>query len=270
MCRIFNVSRSGYYRFIKQKKFNNKNKEKAMIEEVIKIHKTSRGSYGTRRVSESLKQNQYSVGRYKARTLMKKAGVSYQKKKKFIKTTDSKHQLPTAPNILNRNFTVLHPNRVWVSDISYLRTKEGWLYLAVILDLYSRKIVGWSMQKRITADLVEEALNLAVQYRKPSKGLILHSDRGTQYASNSYQKLLKDNNITCSMSRKGNCWDNAVMERFFASLKTEWIKDKVYTTHSEARLEVVKYINLFYNTKRLHSTLKYQSPVQFEKKFNVS
>jgi transposase InsO family protein len=216
-------------------------------------------------MSKKLRVQGHDVGRYRARSLMKKAGVSVKHRKKFTKTTDSKHNLPVAPNLLERNFQPDRPDAIWCSDISYLWTAQGWLYLAIVIDLYSRKIVGWAMSNRLKTSLVIEALMMAYWRRKPTKGLIHHSDRGSQYASGDYQNLLYSYGMTCSMSRKGDCWDNAVVESFFHTLKTEWIADTIYYTRDEARRDVIEYIEMFYNSHRLHSFLGYKSPNDFEK-----
>jgi putative transposase len=192
-----------------------------LLSKVRQIHNETRGSYGSRRMSKKLRAHGHEVGRYRARSLMKKAGVSVKRRKKFTKTTDSKHNLPVAPNLLERNFQPDRPDAIWCSDISYLWTTQGWLYLAIVIDLYSRKIVGWAMSNRLKTPLVIEALMMAYWRRKPTKGLIHHSDRGSQYASDDYQKLLNSYGMTCSMSRKGDCWDNAVVESFFHTLKAE-------------------------------------------------
>ncbi len=264
------VSRSGYYRYLKTYDPNKIPKDFELISKVREIHQQSNGKYGTRRISEQLKALGYDVGRYRARTLMKKAGVSVNYKKKFKRTTDSKHNFPVAKNILNRQFDVIRPNKVWCSDITYLWTNQGWLYLAVVVDLYSRKVVGWALNNHMKVSLVSDALQMAYHRRYPNKGLIHHSDRGSQYASNEYQKLLNENSMICSMSRKGNCWDNAVVESFFHTLKTERTNEKRYLTREEARTDVIDYIEMFYNSIRLHSSIKYKSPNSFECIFNKS
>jgi putative transposase len=261
------VSRSGFYRYLKANTPDTVSKDFELISKVKEIHKQCNAKYGTRRISKSLKENGYPVGRFRARTLMKKAGVSVQYKKKFKRTTDSRHNLPIAGNILNRQFSVTRANSVWCSDITYLWTHEGWLYLAVIIDLFSRKIVGWSLKRHMDVSLVSDALKMAYHRRLPGKGLIHHSDRGSQYASHAYQDLLLKNRMICSMSRKGNCWDNAVVESFFHSLKTERTSEKRYLTRNEARKDVIDYIEMFYNSHRLHSTIGYRSPNKFEQVF---
>ncbi len=258
------MSRSGYYRY----RVNNPNgisPDFHLISRVKQIHKRSRRKYGSRRMSKQLRAEGYDIGRYKARNLMKKAGVSFSYKKKFKRTTDSSHSLPIAQNLLNRRFSVGKPNTVWCSDISYLWTNEGWLYLAIVIDLHSRKAVGWAINRRMKVSLVKEALAMAYFRRRPGKGLIHHSDRGSQYAAKEYQIQLQQYGMICSMSRKGNCWDNAVAESFFHTLKTECTHEKRYSTRAEARVDVIDYIEMFYNSYRLHSTLEYQSPNDFEK-----
>jgi transposase InsO family protein len=190
-------------------------------------------------------------------------------KRKFVHTTDSKHDLPVAGNVLGRQFDVMAPNRAWVSDITYIRTRSGWLYLAVVMDLFSRRVVGWAMAPHMQTSLIVAALKMAIQQRGPAAGLILHSDRGSQYASHEYQALLQAHGMTCSMSRKGNCWDNAVMERFFLNLKMERVWQRDYANHAEARRDVTEYIVGFYNTCRLHSKLNYLSPVVYERQMAV-
>ena len=270
LCYVMEVSRSGYYKYLKTKHENKVDPDFELISIVRQIHSDTRGSYGSRRMSGQLRDNGYDVGRYRARSLMKKADVSVKCRKKFKRTTDSNHNQPIAPNLLKRQFEVDRPDTVWCADITYLWTLQGWLYLAVVLDLYSRKIVGWAMSNRLTDPLVKEALSMAYWRRKPEKGLIHHSDRGSQYAGNDYQKLLEQYGMVCSMSRKGDCWDNAVVESFFHSLKTEWIADTIYRTRDEARSDVIKYIEMFYNSHRLHSLSGYKTPNAFENNFSLA
>jgi transposase InsO family protein len=195
---------------------------------------------------------------------MRLQGIVAKTKRRFCATTNSKHDLPVAENLLNRQFDADAPNKVWVSDITYIATEEGWLYLASVMDLHSRRIVGWSMSERVTRDIAMDALQMAIRQRKPKEGLIHHSDRGVQYASEDYQALLRGHGMICSMSRKGDCWDNAAMESFFGSLKTECTHHRRYHSMSEARRDIFFYIEVFYNQDRLHSTLGYRSPSQFE------
>ena len=202
---------------------------------------------------------------------MKALNLKVKIKRKYKVTTDSKHRFPVAENILNRQVSPQSPNQAWGTDITYLWTQEGWIYLAVVIDLYSRRVVGWAMDKRMKKALVIRALMMAVNLRKPQSSLIHHSDRGSQYASHDYQKLLKQHNMIPSMSRKGNCWDNAPIERFFSSLKREWTGDRLYKTRKEAIADVREYVAVYYNSRRLHSTLGYKTPMDYEKMLsNVS
>ena len=263
LCRVLEVSRSGYYQYVKShdeppSRFSDEVKETAK-----EVFESSDGSYGSRRMSKALRALSFNVGRYQARTLMSELGLEVNPSKRFKVTTDSKHKLSVADNHLNREFDVKEPNKVWGTDITYLWTNEGWLYLAIVIDLYSRKVVGWSMSKRMTTKLVKDALKMAVWQRRPGEGLLHHSDRGSQYASHEYQKELKRHGMICSMSRKGNCWDNSVVERFFRSLKGERTDKYIYVTRAAARAAVVDYIR-FYNQQRLHSYLDYCSPNQYE------
>ena len=232
------------------------------------LFKASRDSLGSRTLMENLQAEGFDVGREKTRNLMKSMKLKVKQKRKYKVTTDSKHRLPVAENILNRQFNPEAPNQVWGSDITYLWTQEGWLYLAVIIDLYSRRVVGWCIDKRMTQSLVIRALMMAVNLRNPPPGLIHHSDRGSQYAAHAYQALLKQYGIICSMSRKGNCWDNAPVERFFSSLKREWTGDRLYLTRQAAIADVREYVAMYYNAQRLHSTLGYKTPVDFEHGLN--
>jgi putative transposase len=265
LCRVMGVSRSGYYKYEKRDEDEErKMRDLELIRKIRTIQKRAKGSYGARRMSRQLRKEGYPVGRYQAASLMKKAGAEFRARKKFRRTTDSRHNRPVAKNLLNRQFEVDQPDRVWCADITYVWTMQGWLYLAVILDLFSRKVVGWAMSTRINAQLTVDALRMAYWRRKPPPGLLHHSDRGSQYASKAYQKELKNHKMICSMSRKGNCWDNAVAESFFRSLKTERIDDTLYITRNEARADTVDYIEMFYNSHRLHSSLGYECPNDFE------
>lgn len=264
------VSRSGYYKYLKKYHENKIDPDFGLIVRVREIHSETDGTYGSRRMSKQLRKDGNDIGRYRARSLMKKADVSVKCRKKFKKTTDSNHRLPVAPNLLDRQFEVQRANAVWCADITYLWTMQGWLYLAVIIDLYSRKVVGWSMSNRMKSSLVEQALCMAYLHRKSGEGLIHHSDRGSQYAGKKYQKLLKRYGMICSMSRKGDCWDNAVVESFFHSIKTERLNGILYCTRDEARSDVIDYIEMFYNCRRLHSSIGYNSPNDFEKEMILS
>lgn len=261
LCKVMQVSRSGYYRFIKQGyKAENLN----LILEVKALAKLSRSSYGSRQISKNLKAKGYSVGRYRARTLMRKAGVECKQRRRYRVTTDSCHSLPIAENVLNRDFTAQDVNQKWAADLTYLWTQEGWLYLAAVLDLFSRRVVGWALADHMREELVEDALRMALGRRRPSQGLLHHSDRGVQYASRAYQVCLQEAGIVVSMSRKGNCWDNSIMERFFGSLKSERTDHIIYHSREEAKADVIDYIEMFYNSQRLHSSLGYVTPLMFE------
>jgi len=214
MCQALKVSRSGYYQWIKYPDSQRKIEDRDLKQKIVEIHSNSRKTYGSPRIHQKLLREDYQVSKKRVERLMREAGIHAVAKKKYRATTDSKHTLPVTPNSLNRNFSVNRPNQSWVADVTHFYTQEGWLYLSTIMDLYSCKIVGWSMKNQITQDLVIEALNMAIKQRKSSRGLLLHSDRGSQYASDYYQVLLAKNSILCSMSRKGNCWDNTVMESF--------------------------------------------------------
>lgn len=258
------VSRSGYYRFQRNGGKTIKPDRQRLVTNTIAIFNASGESYGSRRIASALVDEGYSVGRYQARSLMKEARLTVKRKKRFKLTTDSRHSYRIAPNILDRKFDVDSPNKVWGSDITYLWTQEGWMYLAVVIDLFSRKVVGWSMSHRMTATLAINALTMAIKRNKPGKGVIHHSDRGSQYACDAYQKLLFKYGFICSMSRKGNCWDNAVVERFFRSLKSERTNHVLYDGRERATQDVFHYIELFYNKWRKHSYLGYVSPIQYE------
>ena len=264
LCDVMKVSRSGFYSWKKRNKSARQQERERLIPKVIEIHKASRGTYGSRSIAKELESTGDSCGRHKAATLMKLAKIKAKQHKKFKVTTDSKHNLPVAPNLLEQQFEVSEPNCVWVGDITYLWTSEGWLYLAIVIDLFSRKVVGWSMSNRITKKLVIDALLMGVWRRKPAPGLIFHSDRGSQYCSNNFQELLKKYKIISSMSRKGNCWDNAVAESFFGSLKKEQVFGAKYATRTDAKIDMVDYIEMFYNSKRRHSYLDYLNPMVFE------
>ena len=266
MCRVLGVTRSGYYNYQRHQADKTDDPlHNEMRDCVKKIVMGSDYTYGSRRVKKAMNKLNYPISRRKAAALMKEAGVAVRHKKKFKVTTNSYHKLPLFDNLLKRQFKVERPDTVYVSDITYIWTQEGWLYLAVVIDLYSRKVVGWSMSSRMTASLVCDALNMAIWQRKPKRGLIHHSDRGSQYASNAFRKLLKLNGFKGSMSRKGDCWDNSVAESFFGTLKQERVHWRHYQTRFAAQQDILQYISMFYNSTRMHSYLNYKSPNQFEK-----
>ncbi len=245
MCLLLGVLRSGYYRYRRNQRDNPKDPiHKEMIDFVKEIAEKSTYTFGGRRMKKALNALGYPVGRRRTQSLMKEAGVIVRYRKKYKVTTNSKHKKPVFDNVLNRNFSPSEPDRAYVSDITYLPTQEGWLYLAVVIDLFSRKVVGWSMSSRMKADLICDALKMALWQRKPKPGLIVYSDRGAQYASHEYRKLLNDWKCVGSMSRKGNCWDNAVAESFFGSLKQERVQWRHYQTRSEAHRDVLNYITI--------------------------
>ena len=264
LCKVMDVSRSGFYRYMKSTENPRLDTDPELSADAKTVFKASGETYGSRRMSRALRALGHPVGRSQARSLMCKLGLRVRPTRRFKVTTDSKHNRPVAPNVLAREFDVKSPDRVWAGDITFLWTQQGWLYLAVIIDLYSRKVVGWSLKSRMTTDLVEDALTMAVWRRRPGPGLIHHTDRGSQYASERYQRTLKQHGMVCSMSRKGDCWDNAVVERFFRSLKTERANHRLYRAREEARNDVIDYIEMFYNSQRLHSYLDYMSPNEFE------
>jgi len=262
-CRILGVSRSGYYAAAKRRRA-------APAACVASVHlkaafAASGRTYGSRRLLAALRTRGVTMGRHRVRSLMRVNALRSVWKRKFMHTTDSKHAMPVSPNVLARQFDKPLPNQAWVCDITYIRTRSGWLYLAAVLDLHSRKIVGWAMAPGMPAALVCAALQMAIVQRHPAAGLVVHSDRGTQYASAEHQGLLTKYGLIGSMSRKGNCWDNAVMERFFLNLKMERVWQKDYANHAEAMTDVADYIVGFYNCERLHSKLGNLSPNAFER-----
>lgn len=264
LCRVMGVSRSGFYDYLKRCRSGDPPGKDKLTRRIKQIFNHSRASYGSRRIVKQLQAEGIAIGRFKVRGIMRQEGLVAKTPKRFKLTTDSKHAFPVAENILNRQFDVDTPNRVWTADISYVWTFEGWLYLAVVMDLYSRQIVGWAMDKRMKTKLVLDALAMAYFQRKPPGRLLHHSDRGSQYASFEYQKRLKSYGMISSMSRKGNCWDNAPTERFFRSLKSERLTGFRFITRQEANTEILDYIT-YYNSIRLHSSLGYLSPMAFEK-----
>ena len=261
-CRVLNVSRSGYYSAAKSSLAAPK--VCAASVHLKAAFAASGRTYGSRRLCTALQSQGLPIGRHRVRSLMRANQLRSVWRRKFIHTTDSKHTMAVSANVLNREFARVLPNQAWVSDITYIRTRSGWLYLAAVLDLHSRKIVGWAMAPGMPATLVCAALQMAIAQRNPAPGLVVHSDRGTQYASGLHQALLTQHGLLGSMSRKGNCWDNAVMERFFLNLKMERVWQKDYANHSEAITDVADYIVNFYNAVRLHSTLGNLSPIAFE------
>jgi putative transposase len=264
MCKLLNVSRSGYYAWRKRPESRRSREDRALEDKIRVLHKASHGIYGSPRVHRDLVDAGVRCSKHRVARIMRNAGIRSRTKKKFKATTNSKHNLPVAPNLLEQNFTVEAPDRTWVGDITYIPTDEGWLYLAILLDLYNREVVGWAASPRMTRQLVIEALQMALGRRDPGHGLVHHTDRGSQYASYDYQDILKEHDIVCSMSRKGNCYDNAVAESFFGRLKSEWVNHQRYLSRSEAIQSLFYYIEIFYNRKRRHSSINYVTPQEYE------
>jgi putative transposase len=265
MCEQLEVSRSGFYAWRERPESAHQQEDQKLAEEVAQAHEDSRGTYGSPRVHAELRARGRKVSRKRVARLMKQQKLEARKKRRSVRTTDSNHRHPVAPNVLERDFSPVQPNSTWATDITYVWTGEGWLYLAVVLDLFSRMVVGWSMSEHIDTKLVLGGLEMALEGRQPPKGLIHHSDRGSQYASAEYQQALASRAIQCSMSRKGNCWDNAVVESFFGTLKSELVYRTHFATRHQARLEIFEYIEVFYNRKRRHSSLGYLSPWEYER-----
>ncbi|WP_143744341.1 IS3 family transposase, partial [Neomoorella thermoacetica] len=267
MCRVLKVSRTGYYRWLKRPVSQRRSQDEIIKENILNIYNKSRKTYGSPRIQKQLGREGIHCSKKRVERLMREVGVQAIQKRKFKVITDSRHNLAVAENILNREFTASIPNKRWVTDITYIPTEEGWLYLAAVMDLYSKRVTGYSMQKYLTRELVIEALQKAVTNRRPGRGLVIHSDRGSQYASSDYQQLLRQYGFICSMSRKGDCWDNSPMESFFKTLKTELVYHRRFKTRAEAKLEIFEYIEVFYNRFRLHSALGYETPEEFEKNY---
>ena len=257
------VSHSGYYEFLKRR--GDSLRQADLIARIREVHRKSRYTYGSRRIMQQLRKNGMMIGRYRVRRLMRLAGIAVKKKRRYKITTQSNHRYPASPNLIQRCFQTERPNTVWVSDITYIKTMEGWLYLAVVMDLYSRKIVGWALARNMAVEMVKNALMMAIGRRKPGNGLIHHSDRGIQYACDEYRRLLQNHGMISSMSRSGNCLDNAVAERFFRTLKNESLLNWQNMSAEEVKHDIVDYIEMFYNSERLHSFNDYFSPNDYEK-----
>lgn len=265
LCEVLEVSRSGFYAYLKRPKSKRQEENERLIEKIKEIYDQNHGIYGYRRITEALPEDM-KAGKNRVYRIMKENGIASKTRKKYRPTTtDSNHNLPVAENILNREFTAEKPCQKWVSDITYVPTEEGFLYLAGILDLCRRQVVGWAMAEHMKKELVIDALQQAIGRFRPKPGLLLHSDRGSQYCSNDYQAIIKRNNFVCSMSRKGNCWDNAPMESFWGKLKSEWLQDKKFKTREDAKAAIFEYIELYYNRKRLHSSNGYRVPAKQDK-----
>ena len=267
MCQVLCVTRSGYYAWRTRPESKRSTENDRLLAQIRIAYKTNKEIYGSPRIHEVLRAQGETCGRKRVERLMAENGIMAIQTKKFVVTTDSDHEQPVAENVLDRQFDVDELNKVWVSDITYIPTGEGWLYLSGVLDLCTKTLVGWSMDEKMESALVVNALEMAYQKRQPESGLLHHSDRGSQYASEEYRKLLLDYGMEQSMSRKGNCWDNAPIESFFSTLKRELVHHRRYRTRQEARRDIFEYIEMFYNRQRLHSSLGYMSPSDFEKQW---
>jgi transposase InsO family protein len=264
MCRVLSVSSSGYYAW-RERPPSPRALKQAQLDGLVRdAYAAEKGRAGSPRVVRRLRDQGHHTGRHQVAKSMRRQRLRAKAARKYKATTNSNHSLPVAPNLLQQNFHTDRPNQAWVSDITYIATDEGWLYLAVVLDLYSRHVIGWSMSERMTAALVCNALSMAVFARHRPQGVIVHSDRGSQYCSQDYQRLISDHRLRCSMSKKGDCYDNAAMESWNHSLKVEAIHGERFTTREQAKAHVFEYIEVYYNRQRLHSTLGYLSPVEFE------
>jgi putative transposase len=266
MCRVLRVSRSGYYRWLKRQPSRRDHDNKRLDAEIREIYDNSKGRYGSPKITQELRDRGRRVGKNRVAKRMRLAGLRSKIRKKYRVTTDSKHHFAASPNLLERDFTAAAPDRVWVSDITYLATRSGWLYLTVIIDLFSRLVVGWALSSSLSHEMVVTALKRAVSRRQPGEGLVFHSDQGVQYACEDFRKELAKCKFTQSMSRKGDCWDNAVAESFFAILKTELVYHQRYDGHQDTLHSVFEYIEVFYNRQRKHSTLDYLCPVEYEER----
>lgn len=265
MAVVLKVSRSSYYEWVKTRKTKREIEDEKFLLQIKETFEKTRKTYGPRRMTKALNNEGIKIGRKRVERIMKENNIVPITVKKFKATTNSNHDYPISPNLLNRQFNVDAPFKAWVTDITYVSTDEGWLYLAAVMDLYSGKIVGWAMDSTMTQQLVINALKQAIGRAKPPRGVLCHSDRGVQYASKKYRRILAFYGFKQSMSRKGNCWDNACMESFFGTLKTELVYHERYKTRTQARLSIFDYIETFYNRIRLHSKLGYQSPENYEK-----
>jgi transposase InsO family protein len=267
LCNVLEVSRSGFYAWTERVPSARSLEDAKLRVHVAAAYELGRGNYGAPRIHRELRAAGLHVSRKRVVRLMGELGLKARRKRRFKATTDSNHAMPVAENVLDRKFEVDAPNVAWVTDITYVWTSEGWLYLAAILDLFSRRVVGFAMSERIDRALVLQALTAAVGRRAPNAGLVHHSDRGSHYASNDYQAALDALGVVCSMSRKGNCWDNAVGESFFATVKTELVYQRRFATREEAREAIFEFIEVFYNRQLRHSSIGYLSPVDYEMKF---
>ena len=270
MCEVLGVSRGGYYAWASRTESARAADDRALAAEIRAAHEASRGRYGSPRVHAELSTRGRRIGRKRVARLMRGMGLAARRRRRFRRTTDSRHAFPIAPNLLERNFKAEAPDRIWLADLTYIRTAQGWLYLAVVLDLYTRRVVGWAMADHLGHELALAALDMAILRQRPAPGLLHHADRGVQYAAHGYRARLRRHGMLCSMSRKGDCWDNAPMESFFATLKGELVDQASYETRDEARTDLFHYIEGFYNRRRLHSALGYLTPEQTAAAFQIA
>ena len=269
LCSALGVSRSGYYAWRSRAASAAETRRETLTEKVAEVHAQVKGRYGSPRIHAELVAQGTPCCENTVARVMREAGIAARRRRKFRHTTDSNHPHPVAENVLDRDFDPAEPNVSWVADVTYIPTRQGWLYLAVVVDLFSRMVVGWSMAATMTSRLVVDALEMGLSgRRRGSSDLVAHSDRGSQYASEHYRRRLAEERITCSMSRRGNCWDNAAMESFFASLKKELVHDEDYATREEATRSIFEYIEVFYNRVRRHSSLGYVAPAEYERAHN--
>jgi putative transposase len=265
MCRVLEVSRSSHYKRINSSQGKRTKENNGLLEKIREVFRESKERYGSPRITAELKRRGISCNKKRIARLMNKYGIEAKIFRRYRNTTNSDHQKEKSQNILSREFNRQRSNEVWTGDITYIRTEEGWLYLAAVIDIYSRKVIGWQLDKNLNSELVERALKNALMDRRVEKGIIFHSDQGIQYASESFRKILRENGFIQSMSRRGNCYDNAITETFFHTLKTELIHRTKYKTREEARRSIFEYIEIFYNRKRLHSAIGYCTPTEYEK-----
>jgi putative transposase len=265
MCRVLQVQRSGFYAWLGRAESKRAAENRLLVVEVRAVFEKSRKTYGSPRIRREFRNAGKRICRHRIAEVMRVQRLQARPRRKFVATTQSNHGLPTPPNRLERDFAAKRPNQMWAGDVTYLPTREGWLYLAVLLDLHSRRVVGWALSERNDDALTLSALQMALDQRRPPRGLVHHSDRGATYASNAYQDALTREGIVCSMSRKGDCWDNAVVESFFSTLDIECARGEPFSSRTAARSAVVDYVLGFYNPTRLHSYLGYRSPMEFER-----
>jgi putative transposase len=270
LCELVEVSTSGYYAWRSRPVSQREMANQELLKQIEVVHEESHETYGSPRIYRELKAQGVSCSENRVARLMRQRGIRARRVKQYKRTTKANAAHPKAPNRLDGDFTAEQPDRKWLADISFIRTQEGWLYLAVILDLFARRIVGWALATRLTSTLAEDALAMALLHRRPNGNLIHHSDRGSQYTSEAYQTLLEDNNLIVSMSGTGNCYDNAPIESFLGTLKTEWVHHRRYRTRGEARTDIFYFIEVFYNRRRRHSTLGYVSPDEYERIYHES